>query len=559
MDTTPDFNTLRPWPTISPTDLRLVARVYDHSLQSDAPLEARQLRFDYRCGEDDVRRLVKLELLQESDGGLWPTVLGLLYLPEAHSDLLKLAKLVRLAHERYLPTEVTIPKHELTDFSGNRIRNLAQQLYVQISAKGDLPLSEWNWRHPTFRDAFLDRYGSRFDQQEFGLDAPPLTAEPLAFTFRITRLRASRFRILRDVVVEFGPLTVVVGPNGAGKSTLLDTLAFLRTSTNRSLKAAVEDEGGIDRLRTRGSEGPVRLELEFTIDHGHGPIASKYAFEFSSLGQLIVVDHETLVVGPHVILDKRRGHTRIRRPDGQIDDFLESAGELGLTKQRDTEGASLLTGIRNALGQTVLVDRDPLVLAPDGLAMAFGRGGPTWRTRQAVNLGALLSSIAKSQESLNRLSAVVTEIIPSVELVDATTATAEEPTLQIFMAAVKGPLGIDELSSGTRQILLLAALYVAPVAPQLVLLEEPEAGLHPSRQAALVDLLRSISERSMVIATTHSPVFVSRLSSTSEVRALSLTDNGPRIDTLADVIRTNRWLQAFGDTGEAFERGVREN
>ena len=127
------------------------------------------------------------------------------------------------------------------------------------------------------------------------------------------------------------------------------------------------------------------------------------------------------------------------------------------------------------------------------------------------------------------------------------------------MAGVNGSLGIDELSSGTRQILLYAALYVAPVAPQAILIEEPDAGIHPSRQATLVDLLRSISRRSMVIATTHSPVFVSRLSSSDEVKALLLTDAGVGIESLAEVIRSNRWLQAFGDTGEAFERGVRED
>ena len=69
----------------------------------------------------------------------------------------------------------------------------------------------------------------------------------------------------------------------------------------------------------------------------------------------------------------------------------------------------------------------------------------------------------------------------------------------------------ESLSVGLRHLIFFATLAYHPRAPQVILIEEPELGVHPKRLGDIVRLLRSISQgeycdhAAQVILTTHSP------------------------------------------------------
>ena len=61
------------------------------------------------------------------------------------------------------------------------------------------------------------------------------------------------------------------------------------------------------------------------------------------------------------------------------------------------------------------------------------------------------------------------------------------------------------MSDGTLRALgLLAAVFQRPT-PSVLVLEEPEATIHPGALGAILDLLRHASRRMQVVVTTHSP------------------------------------------------------
>lgn len=69
-------------------------------------------------------------------------------------------------------------------------------------------------------------------------------------------------------------------------------------------------------------------------------------------------------------------------------------------------------------------------------------------------------------------------------------------------------LGLE--SDGTiRLVALLAALY-QPVPPSLIVLEEPEMGLHPGVVGALAEIIDEATLRMQVLVTTHSPDLIDR-------------------------------------------------
>jgi hypothetical protein len=82
---------------------------------------------------------------------------------------------------------------------------------------------------------------------------------------RITNLKVENFRALRNVELKnLTPLTVLLGPNGSGKSTVFDVFAFLSECFESGLRRAWDRRGRGKELKTRGSDGPLVIEIKYS-------------------------------------------------------------------------------------------------------------------------------------------------------------------------------------------------------------------------------------------------------------------------------------------------------
>jgi len=70
--------------------------------------------------------------------------------------------------------------------------------------------------------------------------------------------------------------------------------------------------------------------------------------------------------------------------------------------------------------------------------------------------------------------------------------------------------GASALSDGTLRFMALAALLLQPkeLRPDVILLDEPELGLHPFAIALLAAMLRSASRETQIVAATQSPILL---------------------------------------------------
>lgn len=121
---------------------------------------------------------------------------------------------------------------------------------------------------------------------------------------RIEYLKVQNFRALRDIELKkLTPLTVLLGPNGSGKSTLFDVFNFLSECFQGGLRQAWDRRGRAKELKTRGSSGPVVIEIKYREKPNTPLITYHLSIDETNRGPVVAEEW----------LEWRRG-TRVGRP-----------------------------------------------------------------------------------------------------------------------------------------------------------------------------------------------------------------------------------------------------
>ncbi len=328
-------------------------------------------------------------------------------------------------------------------------------------------------------------------------------------------LAVSGYRSLRDVVVPLAPLTVVTGPNGSGKSNLYRALRLLAATASGGLIGALAREGGLPSVlwagpEQGGFEGTVRAK----------PIAVQLGFASDELGYLVdlgipqhqrtlfardpEIKREQVFAGPFakpatLLIDRLRSSTRVRDTTWTTLRQELAPYESIVTDLADGDTAPELLALRRVLGgwrfyDHFRVDADAPARQPQvgTRSQTLAHGGENlaavWATIQEAGFGAALDR-------------EVDRAFPGARIEVA--AGDGRFRLVLHQPGILRPLDTTELSDGTlRYLLLCAALLPARPAPLLVL-NEPEASLHPALLDPLAALVAAASERSQVIVVTH--------------------------------------------------------
>ena len=121
----------------------------------------------------------------------------------------------------------------------------------------------------------------------------------------IEGFRIRNFRTLKDVQLgklwndrnlPLTPMTVVIGQNGVGKSSLFDGFGLLADCLRHGVEEACDmrQRGGFERLRSRGSDGPIEFEVYYREDGYNRPITYELWIDVSKSDQRPYVARERL-------------------------------------------------------------------------------------------------------------------------------------------------------------------------------------------------------------------------------------------------------------------------
>jgi predicted ATPase len=362
----------------------------------------------------------------------------------------------------------------------------------------------------------------------------------------LRRLTIRGFKSIEELeAFELGGINILIGANGAGKSNFVEFFRFLHAIAEERLQSYINEQGGGDGFFYLGPK--VTRVIETRLEFGDADESMSYDLDLKP------VAHGGLHVASESIRYQQVGE-RIRLGSG--------ASESGLKRYRpdDPDGpeAQIVSRIARVLsGWTVYHFHDSTPLAPvrrDQPARDRGR-----LREDASNIAAFLNEMKKNHRThYDMVRDTIRLIAPFFDdflLQTEERAYEERIRLEWTQKGTDFPFQPIHLSDGTLRFICLATALQQPVLPTLLVIDEPELGLHPFALALVADLIRAASERTQVVISTQSPTLLDYFAP-EDVIVVNRREGQSTFERLdPDALRT--WLDEY-TVGELWQKNVVE-
>lgn len=334
-------------------------------------------------------------------------------------------------------------------------------------------------------------------------------------------------------------LNVIVGANGAGKSNLLSFFRLLRSFMGGGLNGFVSDQGGADSLMFNG--------VKHTPAMSFGVMFGSRGYRFSlrpNLKDLLVAVEESRYYRP-------AAHQWWSLGGSMTDDSRLAAEAKG-----DTPDAKYSLPVYG----TIMSWQD-YHFHDTGHTAGMRRFAPVEdnaRLRHdASNIAPYLLKLRREQPlAYRQLVDAVKFVLPAFDDFLLAVESFGARSMVSLSWRQKGsdyPMQPYHLSDGSIRFICLAAALLQPEPPALIILDEPELGLHPAAIAILAELITAASKRSQLIVATQSPLLLDAFSPQDIIVATQR--GGESVFSRLDAESLGSWLEEYS-LGELWVKNV---
>ena len=365
--------------------------------------------------------------------------------------------------------------------------------------------------------------------------------------YKLNRLKTQNYKNLSlQDGLPLNNLNIFIGPNGSGKSNLTDIFKFLLACTTdppdetrgtTRFEDAVFRLGG-PRILTGNVTAPAKVGLEFEFES----IPAKSSYHTLEI-ELSVQDASSPITISRELLTSRQPNT--------------SQEPFYYYKCHDRTSNSGVISVYNDPAQPKQTHFEPLAKIPaNDLALVTipelletskfpPENTPVYRIRRHLidtishwrfynandmnlqeirlsepkigqrdihlsrsgkNLSLVLHNLIRNsldfEETINN---AMKAILPNTRRLRAIPSGRLSLTVEWFLENIAEPFYLNEVSDGTVRMLCWATILHAPQLPTLVVIDEPEIGIHVAWMPILAEWIKAASQKTQIIICTHSP------------------------------------------------------
>jgi predicted ATPase len=350
----------------------------------------------------------------------------------------------------------------------------------------------------------------------------------------LDRIQIEGYKSIAHCDLELRRLNVLVGPNGAGKSNFIAALGLLGAIVNGNLQVTVGRAGGASTLLHGGPKRSQQLRLRTDFGaNGYEAILVPTAGDALFFEREVcyfkgrIPDYNTVIGSGH-----RESNLRAAGEQKDVPRYCYDAMRSWQVFHFHDTSAQAGAKQKQPIGDNSFLRPDGANLAPFLYRLQETDPDHYERIRDSVRLVAPF--FADFQLAPDRLN-------------------PDRIQLEWRQAGSDAYFNGYSLSDGTLRFICLSTLLLQPDPPSVIVIDEPELGLHPFAITQLADMFRSTSVFHQLIVSTQSVTLLNQLDPEdiviTELRNGETTFERPKWEALQE------WLAQYS-VGELWEKNL---
>ena len=331
------------------------------------------------------------------------------------------------------------------------------------------------------------------------------------------------YKSIRSQTVALGRMNILIGGNGAGKSNFLSVFSLAKAVSDAGQDAWVEENGGANRILYLGRKNTSRIYLKFELSNPH----------LASIGFELTENADRL-------------------PLAFVDSYLGDDSHCFVASAKDMDDATVRVYFRN-LRVYHFVDTGKTSPIKQNCNVNDNR----FLRSNGSNLAAVLYYISqKHPKRFAQIERTIAEIAPFFAGFDLQPSRINDSIIRLTWrqkGASDTYLDAEQLSDGTLRMMCLVTLLMQPELPAVILIDEPELGLHPAALALFCALAKKAAKDSQIIISTQSIDIVNQFS--PEDIIVCDNDGEETVFKRLDDIDLSAWQNDYS-LGELWEKNV---
>lgn len=401
----------------------------------------------------------------------------------------------------------------------------------------------------------------------------------------ITSITLKNFKSYESAEFRLEPLTFLIGANASGKSNAIEAIRLLVELAKGKRLDDIEREIQGDDAFIRGKEldlfldckNPFKIECEFhpmnddwnCLTIGIGMTKDRLVIQEECVCKPPIMDEPVplyeIASEPPELTDEvsvaynnfQKGPNKPRIPCSNRQAIFYQLGSPSQFGEKYEKAQEIIPKVTNRIREEL---RNIVFLDPKPSAMrAYSSSKDNKMKQDGSNLSSVLRKVIESGETTKARLLDFVRSLPEQDITNVRFITTEINDVMVKLVEsfgnaekeVPAPL----LSDGTLRVLAIAATLLSAREGSLVIIEEIDNGVHPSRARMLVEQIQQVSEerKLRVLVTTHNPALLDALPDNALADVLCCyrdSDDGhSKIARLHDLERYPE-LMARGSLGE---------
>lgn len=323
-------------------------------------------------------------------------------------------------------------------------------------------------------------------------------------------IRIQGYKSIRDLTLDIRAITILIGANSSGKSNILGIFKLLHAIGKGRLKLAMSREGGASSILHYGPKQTHELAIEVKL----GVHQYQCTLVPSQDGHLVFAEEKPEIrqdLQPSFVReqDASFGHDGMIRSNWHKSADAGGNWESSLSKLQEQGDPASREILRTFSDLRVYHFHDTSDTAE--LKGAHQINDNLYLREDGGNLAPFLYALHHTHpEHYTRIVETIQLVIPSFDDFFLRPMVENSTMIRLEWREIHSdyPFLAHQLSDGTLRFICLATLLLQPNPPPVILIDEPELGLHPSAIKVLAALIGGASHRAQVVVATQSAMLV---------------------------------------------------